>query len=55
MPTGGPMGNRWGDSAEHACIAMAGPVEKSITLEIGMTDDEQNVWKFTKAALDLLE
>ena len=27
----GPTGNRYGDSAGHACIAVAGPVERVIT------------------------
>src|SRR5438094_9894774 len=31
----GPTGNRYGDSAGHACIAVAGPVERAITLETG--------------------
>src|SRR5205807_657067 len=29
----GPTGNRYGDAAGHACIAIAGPIEKSTTLE----------------------
>ena len=29
----GPTGNRYGDSAGHACIAVTGPVERSITVE----------------------
>ena len=51
----GPTGNRYGDAAGHACIAVAGPVERSITLETGVADREANMWTFTKAALDLLE
>jgi PncC family amidohydrolase len=51
----GPTGNRYGDAAGHACIAVAGPVERSITLETGAADREANMWAFTKAALDLLE
>ena len=51
----GPTGNRYGDSAGHACIAVAGPVERSITLETGIDDREKNMWDFAKAALDLLE
>lgn len=51
----GPAGNRYGDDAGHACIAVAGPVEASITLETGVTDRERNMWTFAKAALDLLE
>jgi PncC family amidohydrolase len=51
----GPTGNRYGDSAGHACIAVSGPVEKAMTLETGRADREQNMWTFTKTALDLLE
>ncbi len=51
----GPTGNRYGDSAGHACIAVAGPVERAITLETGDTDREANMWVFARAALDLLE
>jgi PncC family amidohydrolase len=51
----GPSGNRYGDAAGHACIAVAGPIERVITLETGATDREANMWTFAKAALDLLE
>jgi hypothetical protein len=33
---------------------VAGPVERVITLETGSADREANMWKFAKAALDLL-
>ena len=51
----GPTGNRYGDSAGHACIAVAGPVERVITVETGVADREANMWTFATAALDLLE
>jgi nicotinamide-nucleotide amidase len=51
----GPTGNRYGDAAGHACIAVTGPVERAITVETGQTDREANMWTFAKAALDLLE
>jgi PncC family amidohydrolase len=51
----GPTGNRYGDAAGHACIAVAGLVERSMTLETGSADREANMWVFAKAALDLLE
>ena len=51
----GPTGNRYGDSAGHACIAVAGPVERAITVETGDSDREANMWVFARAALDLLE
>ena len=51
----GPTGNRYGDLAGHVCIGIAGPVERSITIETGSSDRESNMWAFTRAALDLLE
>ncbi len=51
----GPTGNRYGDSAGHACFAVSGPVEKSMTLETGSTDREANMWAFAEAALGLLQ
>jgi len=51
----GPTGNRYGDAAGHACIAVAGPVERVITLETGHGDREKNMWAFAKHALELLE
>ncbi len=51
----GPTGNRYGDAAGHACIAVTGPTERTITVETGEADREANMWVFTKAALDLLE
>ena len=50
----GPTGNRYGDSAGHACFAIAGPVERAITLETRDGDREANMRVFTKAALELL-
>ncbi len=51
----GPTGNRYGDAAGHACIAVSGPVERSITVETGSADREANMWIFAKAAFELLE
>lgn len=51
----GPTGNRYGDAAGHACIAVAGPAERAITLETGHGDREKNMWVFARAALELLE
>ncbi|MBI3824951.1 MAG: CinA family protein [Candidatus Rokubacteria bacterium] len=51
----GPTGNRYGDAAGHACIAVAGPVERVITVETGDGDREANMWVFTRRALALLE
>ena len=51
----GPTGNRYGDAAGHACIAVAGPIERVITLETRDAEREANMWAFAKAALELLE
>ena len=51
----GPTGNRYGDAAGHACIAVVGPRERAITLETRDDDREKNMWAFARAALGLLE
>ena len=51
----GPTGNRYGDAAGHACIAVAGPVERVITVETRHSGREANMWMFTEAAIELLE
>jgi PncC family amidohydrolase len=50
----GPSGNRYGDPAGHACIAVAGPIERATTLETGSADRRANMDAFTKRALELL-
>ena len=50
----GPAGNRYGDPAGHSCIAVAGSIERAITLETGSSDRLGNMHGFTAAALDLL-
>src|SRR5436190_4782357 len=50
----GPTGNRYGDAAGHSCMAIAGPVEKVITLETGSGDRQANMQAFAKTALQLL-
>ena len=51
----GPTGNRYGDAAGHACIAVSGPVERVITVETGDSDREANMWVFAERAFVLLE
>jgi Spx/MgsR family transcriptional regulator len=51
----GPSGNRYGDNAGHVCVAVAGPVERSITLATGEDDRESNMWSFAASALDFLD
>jgi nicotinamide-nucleotide amidase len=50
----GPTGNRYGDAAGHCCLAVVGPVERTITLETGSNDRVANMRAFSAAALDLL-
>lgn len=51
----GPAGNRYGDAAGHACLAVAGPLERAITIATGSADRQANMWRFAAAALELLE
>ena len=51
----GPAGNRYGDAAGHTCLAVSGPVERVVTVETGKGDREENMWVFTKSALELLQ
>jgi len=50
----GPTGNRYGDAAGHACIAVSGPVELALTIETGSAEREANMRAFTRRALSLL-
>jgi nicotinamide-nucleotide amidase len=50
----GPTGNRYGDPAGHSCIAIAGPIERAITVETGSADRVANMRSFAAAALELL-
>jgi PncC family amidohydrolase len=51
----GPAGNRYGDAAGHACIAVSGPVERVITVETGSADREANMREFARRALVILK
>ena len=51
----GPAGNRYGDAAGHACLAVAGRRKASRVLETGSTDRVANMIAFANAALVLLE
>lgn len=50
----GPTGNRYGDAAGHSCIAIAGPVSKSRTIETGSPDRVANMRIFAAELLALL-
>jgi len=49
----GPSGNRYGDAAGHSCMAIAGPIERAVTLETGSADRRANMDAFAKRALEL--
>ena len=51
----GPTGNPYGDAAGHTCIAVAGPLEHSETLETALEDRETNMWIFAKRTLEAFE
>ena len=51
----GPSGNTYGDAAGHSCLAVAGAVEKVITLETGKNDRLENMNAFAIASLRLFE
>ena len=50
----GPTGGRYGNPAGLACLAVAGRVERAITLETGSNDRVANMHAFAAAALKLL-
>jgi len=50
----GPTGNRYGDPAGHTCIAVAGPVERAVTLRTGSAERLSNMDAFAKRGLELL-
>jgi PncC family amidohydrolase len=52
----GPTGNRYGDAAGHACLAVCGSAEAdsaSRTLETGSANRVENMYAFAEAALRL--
>ncbi|MFT8243344.1 CinA family protein [Roseomonas sp. BN140053] len=51
----GPSGNRYGDAAGHACVAVAGPTPLARTLETASPDRAANMDAFATAALESLE
>jgi nicotinamide mononucleotide (NMN) deamidase PncC len=50
----GPTGNRYGDPPGHACLAVAGPLERARTIATGEADRVANMYAFARAALALL-
>jgi len=51
----GPTGNRYGDAAGHACLAVSGRTDAVRTLETGSSDRSANMHAFALAALALLD
>lgn len=51
----GPTGNRYGDAAGHSCMAVAGPIARTITLETGNSDRVDNMRAFALRALGLFD
>jgi PncC family amidohydrolase len=51
----GPTGNRYGDAAGHACLAVSGAVEAVRTIQTGSSDRAANMRAFALAALTLLD
>ncbi len=52
--TAGPTGSRYGFKAGRVCVAISGPLEKTLLLETGHGDRSQNMRAFADAALGLL-
>lgn len=52
--TAGPTGSRYGFNAGRCCVAIAGPMEKSLLLETGHGDRAANMQAFAAAALGLM-
>ena len=50
----GPTGNRYGDAAGHACLAVSGASEYVMTLETGKADRVLNMRLFAAEALRIL-
>lgn len=51
----GPTANPYGDAPGHACLAVAGPIERTLTLATGNDQREANMWAFARAAIALLQ
>ncbi|HEV3008633.1 MAG TPA: CinA family protein [Burkholderiales bacterium] len=51
----GPTGNRYGDPAGHAWVAVSGPREQAIKINTGESERLANMHAFAAAALRLLE
>jgi nicotinamide-nucleotide amidase len=50
----GPTGNRYGDPAGHAWVAVTGRIERTMILNTGNDERVTNMYAFATAALQLL-
>jgi PncC family amidohydrolase len=50
----GPTGNRYGDPPGHTCLAVAGAIERTVTLETGSDERPANMRAFAATALKFL-
>ena len=51
--TAGPAGSRYGYAPGHACFAVAGARERTLTIETGNHDRVANMYAFAQAGLTL--
>ena len=51
----GPTGNRYGAAPGHSCFAMVGHLERSMTLETGLSDREENMCRFAEESLSFMK
>ncbi|HEY1243719.1 MAG TPA: CinA family protein [Hyphomicrobiaceae bacterium] len=50
----GPAGNAYGDAPGHACIGLAGPATRVLTVATASADRQANMHAFAAAALETL-
>ncbi|HEY6702044.1 MAG TPA: CinA family protein [Pseudolabrys sp.] len=50
----GPTGNRYGDPPGHTCMAIAGSIERALTLRTGGAERRANMEAFARRALEFL-
>lgn len=51
----GPKGTPYGHSAGTSVIGISGPINTTLTVETSMADREENMLRFTEAALELFQ
>ena len=43
------------ETRRHSCIAVCGPQSRTVTVETGRSDREDNMWRFAREAFDTFE